>query len=67
VSALALISGKSVAGWPSGTAIDSEETMSFSAMTGVRARIETFKLEDAEKAFAKVMENKIRFRAVLTP
>ncbi|MDB4975893.1 MAG: alcohol dehydrogenase [Myxococcaceae bacterium] len=67
VSAFSLLSGKSVAGWPSGTAIDSEDTMTFSALTKVQANIETFKLEQAEAAFTKVMENKVRFRAVLTP
>ena len=41
--------------------------MAFSALTGVRPRVEVFKLEQAEQAFAKVMENKARFRAVLTP
>lgn len=67
VSALGLLSGKTVAGWPSGSSIDSEETMSFSALTGVRPRTEIFKLEQAEEAFAKVMENRVRFRAVLRP
>jgi D-arabinose 1-dehydrogenase-like Zn-dependent alcohol dehydrogenase len=67
VSAFALLSGKTIEGWPSGTAIDSEETMSFSVLTNVRPRVEVFKLEQAEQAFAKVMENKVRFRAVLTP
>jgi D-arabinose 1-dehydrogenase-like Zn-dependent alcohol dehydrogenase len=67
VSALALLSGKSIAGWPSGSAIDSEETMSFSALAGVRPRIERFPLEKAEEAFGKVMSNRIRFRAVLVP
>ena len=67
VSAFALLSGKSVKGWPSGTAIDSEDAMNFSALTGVRPRIEKFKLEQAEEAFAKVMANKVRFRAVLVP
>ena len=67
VSALSLLSGKSIAGWPSGTAIDSEETMAFSALTGVRARIERFPLEKAEEAFTRVMENRVRFRAVLIP
>ena len=66
VAVFPLLSGKTIAGWPSGTAIDSEETMSFSALTGVRPRIETFKLEQADQAFAKVMENRVRFRAVLT-
>jgi D-arabinose 1-dehydrogenase-like Zn-dependent alcohol dehydrogenase len=67
VSAFALLTGKSIAGWPSGSAIDSEETMAFSALTNVRPRIEVFKLEQAEQAFQKVMENRIRFRAVLVP
>lgn len=62
-----LLSGKSVAGWPSGSAIDSEDTMKFSALFGVRAQIEKFPLADAGKAFARVMENKVRFRAVLIP
>jgi len=67
VSAFSLLSGKTVAGWPSGTAIDSEETLSFSALTSIRPRIERFKLEQADEAFARVMENRVRFRAVLTP
>lgn len=67
VNAMGLLSGKSIAGWPSGSAIDCEDTMAFSALTGVRPRTETFKLEQAEEAFAKMMENKVRFRAVLVP
>jgi D-arabinose 1-dehydrogenase-like Zn-dependent alcohol dehydrogenase len=67
ISALALLSGKTIAGWPSGSAIDSEDAMNFSALTGVRPRIEIFKLDQAEQAFARVMENQVRFRAVLTP
>jgi len=67
LSALALLSGKSVAGWPSGSAMDSEETMAFSALSNVRPRIEKFPLEKAEEAFAKVMANQVRFRAVLVP
>jgi len=67
VSGLTLLSGKSVAGWPSGSAIDSEETVAFSVLTGVRPRVEVFKLEQAEQAFAKMMENRVRFRAVLRP
>jgi D-arabinose 1-dehydrogenase-like Zn-dependent alcohol dehydrogenase len=65
VSAFAMLSGKQVHGWPSGTAIDSEDTMRFSALTGVRPQIERFPLEGANEAFAKVMDNTIRFRAVL--
>lgn len=67
VSAFSLLSGKTIAGWPSGSSMDSEETMAFSALSGVRPRTETFKLDQAEEAFAKVMENKVRFRAVLVP
>jgi len=61
-----LLSGKSIAGWPSGSAIDSEDTMEFSALTGVRPQVETFPLEKANEAFAKMMANEVRFRAVLT-
>lgn len=67
VSAFALLSGRTIAGWPSGSSIDSQETMAFSALTGVKPRIEVFKLEQAEEAYAKMMENRLRFRAVLTP
>lgn len=67
VSAMGLLSGKQVAGWPSGSSIDSEDTMNFSALTGVRPRVEIFKLAQAEQAFTKMIENTVRFRAVLTP
>jgi alcohol dehydrogenase, propanol-preferring len=67
VSAFALLSGRTIAGWPSGTAIDSEETMAFSKLAGIKARVETFPLERVEDAFATVMQNKVRFRAVLVP
>jgi D-arabinose 1-dehydrogenase-like Zn-dependent alcohol dehydrogenase len=45
----------------------SEEAMAFSALTNVRPRVEVFKLDHAEQAFNKMMENRGRFRAVLTP
>ena len=67
VSGMGLLSGKTIAGWPSGRSIDSEETMAFSALTNVRPQVEVFKLEQAEQAFARMMENRVRFRAVLTP
>jgi propanol-preferring alcohol dehydrogenase len=67
ISAMGLLSGKSIAGWPSGSAIDSEDTMGFSALTGVRPRVETFPLAQADQAFARMMENRVRFRAVLVP
>ena len=65
ISAMAMLSGKTIHGWPSGSAIDSEDTMGFSALTGVRPQIERFPLEGANEAFDKVMQNTIRFRAVL--
>jgi alcohol dehydrogenase, propanol-preferring len=67
LNTLALLSGKAIDGWPSGTALDSEETMNFSALTGVRPKVEVFKLAQAEEAFGTVMKNTVRFRAVLTP
>jgi propanol-preferring alcohol dehydrogenase len=67
VSAFALLSGRTIAGWPSGAPIDSEETVAFSKLSGIKARIETFPLDRVEDAFASLMQNKVRFRAVLVP
>jgi D-arabinose 1-dehydrogenase-like Zn-dependent alcohol dehydrogenase len=67
VPVLPMLSGKEIHGWPSGSSIDSEDTMRFAKLTGVRPQIETFKLADAEKAFTAMMESKVRFRAVLVP
>ncbi len=67
VHAMGLLSGKTIAGWPSGSALDSEETLAFSALVGVRPKTELFKLAQAEEALAKVMANDIRFRGVLVP
>jgi D-arabinose 1-dehydrogenase-like Zn-dependent alcohol dehydrogenase len=53
-------------GWPSGSPIDSEDTMKFSAMTGVRPMTETFSLERAQEAYDRMMSNKARFRVVIT-
>jgi len=67
ISALDLIGARrSVQGWPSGTAIDSEDTLRFSALAGVRPMIETFPLAKAAEAFDRMMTGKVRFRAVLT-
>jgi D-arabinose 1-dehydrogenase-like Zn-dependent alcohol dehydrogenase len=57
---------RTVAGWPSGTAKDSEDTMQFSAMTGVRPMIETFPLVKAAEGYERMMSGKARFRVVLT-
>lgn len=67
LSGMGLLSGKSVAGWPSGSALDSEATMKFSALFNVKPEIETFPLARAGEALSRVLENKVRFRAVLVP
>ncbi len=66
VSPLQLLSArKSLKGWPSGVAPDSEDTLKFSAMTGALPMIEEFSLEDAPKGFKKMMNNELRFRGVI--
>ncbi len=57
---------RTVAGWPSGTAKDSEDTMQFSALTGVRPMIETFPLAKAAEGYERMMSGKARFRVVIT-
>jgi D-arabinose 1-dehydrogenase-like Zn-dependent alcohol dehydrogenase len=67
VSAFPLIGGRrSVAGWYSGTSIDSQDTLSFSTLTGVRAMTEVYPLERAAEAYERMMSGKSRFRVVLT-
>jgi D-arabinose 1-dehydrogenase-like Zn-dependent alcohol dehydrogenase len=67
VPAYLLIGGRrSVTGWPSGTSIDSQDTLNFSAQTGVRSRNEIFPLERAAEAYERMMSGKARFRVVLT-
>jgi len=67
ISPLDLIAGRrSVQGWPSGTAMDSEDTLRFSALSGVRPMIETFPLSKVADAYDRMTTGKARFRAVLT-
>lgn len=67
VSPLALIPGnRSVKGWYSGTAIDSEDTLAFSARTGVRSMNEIIPLERVSEGYDRMMSGKARFRVVLT-
>jgi D-arabinose 1-dehydrogenase-like Zn-dependent alcohol dehydrogenase len=67
VAAGMLIGGRrSVAGWYSGTSIDSQDTLSFSTLTGVRAMTEVYPLERAAEAYERMMSGKARFRVVLT-
>ena len=62
-----LMGRKSVAGWPSGTATDSEDTLKFSALFGAKAMIEEYKFDDVKDAYNRMIENKARFRVVLKP
>jgi D-arabinose 1-dehydrogenase-like Zn-dependent alcohol dehydrogenase len=67
VSPLLLIGGRrSITGWPSGSSIDSQDTLRFSALTGVRSINEVFPLERAAEAYERMMSGKARFRVVLT-
>ena len=68
VSPMQLLMGrKSLKGWPSGIAPDSEDTLRFSAMNGTVPMIEEFKLDDVKEAYDKMINNKARFRVVLVP
>lgn len=67
VNAVNLLMGRrSIQGWPSGTGMDSEDTLNFSALTGVRPMIEVYPLEKAAEAFDHMLSGKARFRVVLT-
>ena len=67
VTPLQLITGeRSIRGSAVGTATDSEDTMNFAELTGVRPMIETFPLERAAEAYARMMSGKAEFRVVLT-
>jgi D-arabinose 1-dehydrogenase-like Zn-dependent alcohol dehydrogenase len=61
-----IIARRSIAGWPSGSSIDSQDTLRFSALTGVRSMNEVFPLERAAEAYERMMSGKARFRVVLT-
>jgi D-arabinose 1-dehydrogenase-like Zn-dependent alcohol dehydrogenase len=67
ISPLQLIGGRrTVQGWPSGTAMDSEDTLRFSSLTGVRPMIERYPLEKAAEGFDQMISGRVRFRVVLT-
>ena len=61
-----LSASRSIDGHPSGTSKDSEDTLRFAAMTGIRPMIETMPLADGAKAFDRMMSGDARFRVVLT-
>jgi alcohol dehydrogenase/propanol-preferring alcohol dehydrogenase len=67
VNPLLLIMGKrSIEGWYSGTSIDSQDTLNFSVLAGVKSMNETYPLERAAEAYQRMMSGQARFRAVLT-
>jgi D-arabinose 1-dehydrogenase-like Zn-dependent alcohol dehydrogenase len=67
VTPLQLIGGrKAIQGWPSGTAKDSEDTLRFSSLTGVRPMIERYPLDKAADAYDQMISGRARFRVVLT-
>jgi D-arabinose 1-dehydrogenase-like Zn-dependent alcohol dehydrogenase len=62
-----LLSGnRSIQGWVTGTPADAEDTLHFSKLTGVRPMIETYPLERASEAYARMLSGSAQFRVVLT-
>ena len=61
-----LSANRSIKGWYSGTSIDSQDTLTFSQRSGVKAMTESYPLEKAADAYERMMSGKARFRAVLT-
>ncbi len=67
VSPVQLINGsKTIQGWAAGTPADSEDTLRFAELSGVHPMIETYPLEKAAEAYARMMSGKAQFRVVLT-
>jgi D-arabinose 1-dehydrogenase-like Zn-dependent alcohol dehydrogenase len=61
-----ILGERGVIGWPSGTGMDSEDTLKFSVLTGVKPTIEIYPLEKAPDAYARMESGKARFRVVIT-
>jgi len=67
VTPIQLITGsRTIQGWAAGTAADSEDTLRFAELSGVRPMIETYPLEKAAEAYARMMSGDAQFRVVLT-
>ena len=67
VTPVQLITGsRTIQGWASGTPTDAEDTLRFAELTGVRPMIETYPLEKAAEAYARMMSGNAQFRVVLT-
>jgi D-arabinose 1-dehydrogenase-like Zn-dependent alcohol dehydrogenase len=61
-----ILRNHSLQGWASGTPPDSEDTLRFAKLTGVRPMIEKYPLVQAAEAYARMMSGKAQFRVVLT-
>ncbi|MGN6606901.1 MAG: alcohol dehydrogenase [Jatrophihabitans sp.] len=61
-----IMASRAVAGHASGSAKDSEDTLRFAALTGVRPMVETAPLSDVDAAYQRMMDGNARFRMVLT-
>ncbi|HKV78311.1 MAG TPA: alcohol dehydrogenase [Candidatus Sulfotelmatobacter sp.] len=61
-----IFGGKTIQGWAAGTPAASEDTLNFCVLTGVRPMIETYPLERAAEAYARMLSGKAEFRVVLT-
>jgi D-arabinose 1-dehydrogenase-like Zn-dependent alcohol dehydrogenase len=67
ISAVELVlARRAIQGWPSGTAMDSQDTLEFSAFAGVRPMIETYPLAEVNAAYARMASGDAEFRVVLT-
>ncbi len=67
ITPVQLISGsRTIQGWAAGTPADSDDTLRFAELTGVRPMIETYPLEKAAEAYARMMSGNAQFRVVLT-
>jgi D-arabinose 1-dehydrogenase-like Zn-dependent alcohol dehydrogenase len=61
-----LLTRRAIQGWPSGTAMDSQETLEFSAFAGVRPMIESYPLTKVADAYERMASGRAEFRVVLT-
>lgn len=61
-----LLARRGIQGWPSGTAMDSQDTLQFSNYAGVRPMIEKYPLEKVNEAYARMISGNAQFRVVLT-
>ena len=61
-----ILGRRSLIGWPAGTSMDSQDTLSFSVLSNIRSMNEVYPLERAAEAYDHMMSGKAKFRCVLT-